>query len=60
VEDAAKAAAVEDNTLAEPSEAIELDLDNENNSDDNAYTAFKDIKDIKAIKVENKGDYILD
>jgi len=37
-----------------------LDSDNKNNSDDNIYTAFKDIKDIKAITVKDKGNYILD
>ena len=64
MEDAAKAAAaavaVEEDALAEPSEAIKVDSDDENNSDDDAYAAFKDIEDIKAIKVEDKGDSILD
>jgi len=50
---------VEDN-LAEPSEPIKLDLDNENNSDDDAYAAFKDINNIKVIRVEDKGDSVLD
>jgi hypothetical protein len=61
-EDAAKAAAaaaVED-TAAEPSELIELDLDDENDSDDDAYAAFKDINDIKATGVEDKRDLLLD
>ena len=53
------AVAVED-TLAEPSEPIKLDLDDEYNSNGNNYTAFKDIDDIKAIRVENEGDFILD
>lgn len=52
-------AAAED-TPAEPSEPIELDLDGENDSDDDAQAAFEDIKDIKAIEVEDKGDSILD
>ena len=59
-EDATEAAAAEEDTLAEPSEPIELDLDNENDSDNNVYAAFEDIKDIKAIEVEDKGDSILD
>ena len=57
---AAAAVVVEEDTLAELSEPIRLDSDNENNSNDNAYAAFEDIKDIKAIKVEDKGDSVLD
>ena len=49
-----------EDTAAEPSELIELDLDDENDSDDDAYAAFKDINDIKAIGVEDKGDLLLD
>ena len=44
----------------EPSKLIKLDLDNKNNSNNNAYAAFKDINNIKEIKVEDKGDSILD
>jgi hypothetical protein len=44
----------------ELSEVIKLDLDNKKDSDDNAYTDFKNIKDIKAIEAEDKGDSILD
>jgi len=58
-EDATKAVAAEEDTLAEPSKPIKLDSDDENNSNDDAYAAFKDIKDIKAIKVEYKGDSVL-
>ena len=62
MEDAAKAAAAavaaEEDTLAEPSEPIELDLDDENDSDDDAYAAFEDIDDIKAIGVEDEGDFV--
>jgi hypothetical protein len=43
----------------ELSEIIKLDLNNKKDSNNDAYTAFKDIKDIKAIKVESKGDSIL-
>jgi hypothetical protein len=50
---------VED-TPAEPNELIELDSDDENDSDDDAYATFKDINDIKAIGVEDKGDFVLD
>jgi hypothetical protein len=64
MEDAAKAAAAavaaEEDTLAEPSEAIELDSDDGNNSDDDAYAAFEDTEDIKAIEVEDEGDFVLD
>ena len=61
VEDAATAAAAAaEDTLVEPSKPIKLDSDNKNNSNDNAYAAFKDINNIKAIKVEDKGDSILD
>ena len=64
MEDAAKAAAaavaVEEDTLAEPSEPIELDSDDENDSDDDAYAAFEDIEDIEAIEVEDEGDSVLD
>jgi len=58
-EDTAKAAAAVEDTPAEPSELIELDLDDENNSDD-AYAAFKDINNIKAIGAEYKGEFVLD
>ena len=61
VEDAAtEAAAAAEDTLVEPSKPIKLDSDNKNNSNDNAYAAFKDINNIKAIGVEDKGDSILD
>ena len=60
MEDAVKATAAAEDTLVELSKPIKLDLDNKNNSDDNAYAAFKDINNIKAIKVEDKGDSILD
>ena len=59
IEDAVKAAAAED-TSSEPSELIDLDSDNENNSNDDAYAAFEDIDDIKAIRVKDEGDSILD
>ena len=61
VEDAVKAvvAAVED-TLVELSKPIKLDSDNKNNSNNDTYAAFKDIDNIKAIKVEDKGDSVLD
>ena len=49
-----------ENTPAEPSELIELDSDDENDSDDNAYAALKNINDIKAIGVEDKGRFVLD
>ena len=49
-----------EDTLAEPSNLINLDLDNKNNSDNDAYAAFKDINNIKVIGVEDKGDFILD
>ena len=59
IEDAAKAAAAAaEDTLVEPSEPIELDSDDENDSDDDAYAAFEDINDIKAIGVEDKGDFV--
>ena len=48
-----------EDTAAEPSELIELDLDDENDSDDDAYAAFKDINNIKAIGVEDKGGFVL-
>ena len=55
IKDAAKvAAAAAEDTLAEPSEP----MDDENDSDDDTYTAFKDIDDIKAIGVEDKGDSV--
>ena len=44
----------------ELSKPIKLDSDNKNNSNDDAYATFKDINNIKAIKVEDKGDSILD
>ena len=44
----------------EPSEPIKLDSDDKNNSNNDAYAAFKDINDIKAIGVEDKGDFVLD
>ena len=53
------AVAAED-TPVEPSEPIKLDLDDENNSDGSDYAAFKDIDDIEAIRVEDKGDFVLD
>ena len=58
--DTTKAAAVAEDTLAEPSEPIALDSDDENDSNDDAYTAFKDINDIKAIGVKDEGDSVLD
>ena len=59
-EDTTKAAAVAaEDTVVEPSEPIELDLDDENDSGDDEYAAFEDIKDIKAIEVEGKGDSVL-
>ena len=60
IEDGTKATAAAEDTLAEPSELIELDSDDENDSDGDAYAAFKDINDIKAIGVEDKGDLLLD
>jgi len=62
MEDAVKAAAAaaEEDTLAELSKPIKLDSDNKNNNNDDAYVAFEDIEDIKAIKVEDKGDSVLD
>ena len=39
------------------SKPIKLDLDNKDNSNGDAYAAFKDIK---AIKLEDQGDFILD
>ena len=50
-------AVAEEDTLVGLSESIKLNLDNKNNSNNNAYAAFKDIK---AIKVEDKGDSVLD
>ena len=58
-ENAVKAAAAVEDTPAEPSNPIDLDSDNKNNSDD-AYAAFKDINNIKAIGVEDEGDFVLD
>ena len=49
-----------EDTPVEPSEPIKLDLDDENNSDGSDYAAFKDIDDIEAIRVEDKGDFVLD
>jgi len=71
IEDAVKATAAVENaikviviaaedSLVEPSKLIELNLDNKNDSDNDAYIAFKDINNIKAIRVENKGDSVLD
>ena len=61
IENAVKAVVViVKNTLAKPSELIKVDLDSENNSNNDAYAAFKDINNIKAIRVEDKGDSILD
>ena len=48
-----------EDTPAEPSEPIELDSDDENNSDGDDYAAFKDIDDIEAIRVEDEGDFVL-
>jgi hypothetical protein len=62
IEDTAKAAAAvaaAEDTLAELSEPIEVDLDDENDSDDDAYAAFKDINNIEAIGVEDEGDSVL-
>jgi sugar phosphate isomerase/epimerase len=59
-ENAVKAAVAVEDTPAEPSDPINLDSDDENNSDDDAYAAFEDINDIKAIGVEDKGDFVLD
>ena len=56
----AAAVAVEEDNPAEPSKPIGLDSDNKNDSDDDAYAAFKDIKDIEAIEVEDEGDSVLD
>lgn len=58
IKDAATAATVAEDTLAEASEPIELDSDDKNNSDNDAYAAFEDINDIKAIGVEDKGDSV--
>ena len=49
-----------EDTPAEPSELIKLDLDNKNNNNNNIYATFKDINNIKVIRVEDKGDFILD
>ena len=49
-----------EDTPAEPSKPIELDSDDENNSDGDDYAAFKDIDDIEAIRVEDEGDFVLD
>ena len=51
---------VTENSLAELSKPIKLDLDNENNSNNDAYAVFEDINNIKAIRVEDKGDFVLD
>jgi len=60
-EDAIKAAvAAAEDTLVKLSKPIKLDSDNENNSNNDAYTAFEDINNIKAIRVEDKGDSVLD
>ena len=61
IEDAAKAAAAAaEDTPAELSNPIKLDSNNKNDSNNNAYAAFKDINDIKAIEVEDNGDSVLD
>ena len=71
IEDAVKATAAVENaikviviaaedSLVEPSKLIELNLDNKNDSDNDAYIAFKDINNIKVIRVEDKGDSVLD
>ena len=55
VEDAVKAVAVVvEDTIVELNKLIKLDSDNY------TYATFKDINNIKAIKVEDKGDSILD
>jgi hypothetical protein len=59
-ENAVKAAAAVEDTPAELSDPIDLDSDDKNNSDDDAYAAFKDINNIKAIGVEDEGDFVLD
>jgi len=60
-EDAIKvAAAAAEDSPAELSKPIKLDSDNKNNSDNNAYAAFKDINNIEAIRVEDEGDSVLD
>ena len=61
IEDAVKAAAAAaaaEDTLAELSDPIKLDSDDENNSDNDAYAAFKNTNNIKAIGVEDKGDSV--
>ena len=52
----AAAAVVEDT----PAELSELDLDNKNYNNDDTYATFKNINNIKAIRVEDKGDLVLD
>ena len=52
--------AVVEGTPTETSKPIKLDSDNKNNSDDDTCAAFEEIKEIKAIKVEDKGNSILD
>ena len=59
-EDVVKVAVADEDTPAEPRGPIELDLDDENDSDDDAYAAFEDIKNIKVIEVEDEGDSVLD
>ena len=44
----------------ELNEVIKVSPDNKKDSNNNTYTAFKDIKDIIAIKVKDKGNFILD
>ena len=58
IEDAIKATAAAEDTLVKPSKPIKLNLDDENDSNDDAYTAFEDINDIKAIGVEDEGDFV--
>lgn len=60
IEDAVKATAAAEDTPAEPSKPIELDSDDKNNSDNDAYAAFEDINNIEAIGVEDGGDFVLD
>ena len=54
------AVVVAEDSPAGPSKLIKLDSDNKNNSNDYTYAAFKDINNIKAIRVEDKGGYVLD
>ena len=52
--------AVVEGTPTETSKQIKLDSDNKNNNNDDMCAAFEEIKEIKAIKVEDKGNSILD